>query len=390
MEPTTARRSLLYPALGNEVRLTLMRRSIFRNTFIALLGTLPLAVLCVSQDRYSVTDIGSLTGASTVAHKINASGHAAATSGQRDGGGAHAALWNHSTKTLRPSSILEDADYSEAATINNRDEMAGVCNSPTNMLAVFWSGTGEVRELGALPGDNSSRAFGINDQSKVVGLSSGPGGQRAFLWTAQNGMEAVTVPPDTQSSEAHGINNKDQIVGDFRGSNGTHAFLSTPKAGAEDLGVLPGYQTSKATGINDAGAVVGSSSGPTGTRAFIWTPKDGLEPINDVPGTEFSEALDINNHAEVVGTYEGSLGNRAFLWSKRDGFVDLNTLLPARSGLVLTMAMSINDQGQILAIGMAHPDISAEGKIDQDEASELHMVDVHSFLLTPRPPLSAR
>ena len=360
-----------------------MRRSLFRNTFIASLGTLTLSVLCLSQDHYSVTDLGSLTGSSTVAHKINAAGHAAATSGQRDGGGAHAARWNQSSRILRPSSVLEDSDYSEAASINNRDEMAGVCNSPTNMRAVFWSATGEIRELGALPGDNSSRAFGINDQGKVVGLSSGQGGQRAFVWTAQNGMEAVTLPADTKSSEAHGINNKDQIVGEFRSSNEAHAFLWTPSVGAEDLGVLSGYQTSKATGINDRGSVVGSSTGPTGTRAFIWTPKDGLEPIGDVPGTEFSEALDINNHGEVVGTYEGSLGNRAFLWSRHGGFVDLNSLLPPRSGVVLTMAMSINDLGQILAIGAAHPDISAEREMDQDEASELHDVDVHSFLLTP-------
>ena len=367
-----------------------MRCSIFKNTFITLLGTLTFSTLCVSQDRYSVTDVGSLTGASTVAHKINASGHAAGTSGQRDGGGAHATIWNHNTQTLRPSSVLDDSDYSEAASINNRDEMAGVCNTPSNMRAVFWSSNGEIRELGALPGDNSSRALGINDQSKVVGLSSGPDGQRAFLWTAKNGMEALTLPPGTKSSEAHGINNKEQIVGDFRGSEGTHAFLWTPKVGAEDLGVIPGYQTSKATGINDSGEVVGSSSGPTGTRAFIWTPKDGLQPISDVPATELSEALDINNRGQVVGTYEGSLGNRAFLWSQRGGFVDLNSLLPTGSGLVLTMATSINDQGQILAIGMAHPDITADRKMDQDEANELHGVDVHSFLLTPKSAFSDR
>jgi len=136
--------------------------------------------------------------------------------------------------------------------------------------------------------------------------------------------------------------------------------------------------------------VVGSSSGPAGTRAFIWTPKDGLQTISDVPATELSEALDINNRGQVVGTYEGSLGNRAFLWSQRGGFVDLNSLLPTGSGLVLTMAISINDQGQILAIGMAHPDITADRKMDQDEANELHGVDVHSFLLTPNSAFSDR
>jgi len=39
------------------------------------------AAVCQGQNRYTVTDLGSLTAASTVAHKLNASGPAAGTSG---------------------------------------------------------------------------------------------------------------------------------------------------------------------------------------------------------------------------------------------------------------------------------------------------------------------
>lgn len=197
-------------------------------------------------------------------------------------------------------------------------------------------------------------------------------------------MVAVTVPSGTASSEAHGINNRDQIIGHFRSPAGTHAFLWAPGSVFRDLGVLPGGQTSKAIGINDSGEIVGSSSGPFETRSFIWTSKEGMKAIDEVPSDEFSEALDINNHSEVVGTYERSLGNRAYLWSKKTGFIDLNTLIPADSGLVLTMAVSINDRGQILAIGMAHPDVSPERRMDQDEGDDLHSVEIHSFLLTPK------
>lgn len=361
-----------------------MQCSIFEKIGLGFVGVWTLVSVCQAQNRYMVTDLGSLNGASTVVHKINALGHAAGTSGKRDGGGAHAVAWRDAQKSLNSLSSLEDSDYSEATAINNRDEITGLSNTKDNMRAVVWGGTGTIKELGALPGDTSSRAFGINDRGKVVGLSSGPRGERAFVWTREDGMAAVMVPPGTKSSEAHGINNRDQIVGDFRGSAGTHAFLWTPRSGVQDLGVIPGYQTSKATGINDSGEVVGSSSGSSGTRSFIWTPTEGIQPINDIPAADFSEALDINSRAEVVGTYEGSLGNRAYLWTRKNGFVDLNSMLPPGSGLVLTMAVSINDRGQILAIGIAHPDISPDRRMDQDEEDDLHSVDVHSFLLTPK------
>jgi len=357
-----------------------MKSPIVRQLSAVLIGIS--AITCQAQNRYAVTDLGTLSDASTVARKINAWGHAAASSGQRDGGGARAALWRDSTRSLVSLSGLDGSDYSEATGINNRGEMAGVSNTKTSMHAVLWSRSGAVTDLGALPGDTSSRAFAINDRGSVVGLSSGSLGQHAFVWTHDR-MVPVEVPPGTKSSEAHGINNRDQVVGHFRGPVGTHAFLWAPGSAFQDLGVLPGCETSKAIGINDSGEVVGSSSGPFDTRSFVWTPTEGIKAIDDVPSEDFSEALDINNHFEVVGTYERSLGNRAYLWTRKGGFVDLNTLIPPGSGLVLTMAVSINDRGQILAIGMAHPDVSPERRMDQDEGDDLHSVDIHSFLLTP-------
>lgn len=355
--------------------------SIVRKLAAAFIGIW--ATLCQAQNHYVVTDLGTLNGASTIARKINAWGHAAATSEERDGGGARAALWRNSAKSLVWLSALDDSDYSEATSINDRGEMAGLSNTKNNMHAVLWSISGAIKDLGALPGDTSSRAFAINDRGKVVGLSSGPRGERAFLWTPDR-MVVLEVPPETKSSEAHGINNRDQVVGHFRGPAGIHAFLWTPDSAFQDLGVLPGCQTSKAIGVNDSGEVVGSSSGPFNTRSFLWTPRDGMQAISDIPSEEFSEALDINTHSEVVGSYEGSLGNRAYLWTKKNGFVDLNTLIPAGSGLLLTMAVSINDRGQILALGMAHPDVSPDHRVDGDEGDELHSVEVHSFLLTPK------
>src|ERR1700693_349740 len=145
-----------------------MMPSIVRKLAAAFCGIC--AMTCQAQNHDGVTDLGTLSGASSIARKINGWGHAAATSGERDGGGAHAALWRNSAKSLASLSALDDSDHSEATSINNRGEMAGRSNTKTNKTAVLWSISGAIKDLGALPGDTSSRAFAINDRGKVVGL----------------------------------------------------------------------------------------------------------------------------------------------------------------------------------------------------------------------------
>jgi len=75
-----------------------MKHSTIGRSFLTFAAVWSLAVICHGQNRYMLTDLGNLTAASTVAHKLNASGHAAGTSGQRDGGGARAAFWNDNSK----------------------------------------------------------------------------------------------------------------------------------------------------------------------------------------------------------------------------------------------------------------------------------------------------
>ena len=72
--------------------------------------------------------------------------------------------------------------------------------------AVLWTKTGNIRDLGTLPGDTSSEASGINNNGDVVGYSKGPHGMRAFLWNKAIGMQDLGVLPGGNSSRALGIN----------------------------------------------------------------------------------------------------------------------------------------------------------------------------------------
>ncbi len=66
-----------------------------------------------------------------------------------------------------------------------------------------------------------------------------------------------------------------------------------------------------------------------------------------------------------------------YLWTRHGEMWDLNQLIPAGSNFVLTEAVSINNQGQILAIGQTG---KAMSKQEHDHSREEEPTRV--FLLT--------
>jgi probable HAF family extracellular repeat protein len=70
-----------------------------------------------------------------------------------------------------------------------------------------------------------------------------------------------------------------------------------------------------------------------------------------LPGGKYTYARAINARGEVVGFSGTAHAIRAFLWTRTGGMQDLNSLIPASSGFVLTEAVAINEQGLIVAIG---------------------------------------
>lgn len=82
--------------------------------------------------------------------------------------------------------------------------------------------------------------------------------------------------------------------------------------------------------------------------------------LGTLPGCRSSEAFGINNNGIIVGQSDG----KAFLW-QGGKMRDLNALIPAEAGWVLTEANAINNKGQIVGNGQLHG-------------------QPHAFLLTPR------
>jgi probable HAF family extracellular repeat protein len=161
-------------------------------------------------------------------------------------------------------------------------------------------------------------------------------------------------------SAAYAINSAGDVVGGTSTASGSSpAFLYSYSSGTmTSLGTLAGDTAAVATALNNSGQVVGNSEG-SGIHAFLWQSSTGMmQPLGNLGGSE-TFALAVNNPTPahplfVVVGYGGTTagGNHAWLWQNNGlGMTDLNNLIPANSGWVLTDADGINDKQQIVGTG---------------------------------------
>jgi probable HAF family extracellular repeat protein len=203
---------------------------------------------------------------------------------------------------------------------------------------------------------------------------------RAFIWFEKSGMQSLGTLPGGDYSEALAINNAQQVVGISTSASGKHAFFWSKADGMIDLGVLSGDEASRAVRINDAGLVVGASHSAAGNvHAFLWSKTGRMRHLASLETGDYAEALDINKQGDVVGASGTSRGARASIW-KDAGVQDLNGAIAADLNIVLSMALRINDHGQIVCLGVIHRDLPADS-YDLDD--EHHAGALHAFLLTP-------
>jgi probable HAF family extracellular repeat protein len=349
-----------------------MARSRSSAAVLARLGAIA-AILSLSSDAprgaappYSLIDLGTFGNVqSAEAGDVNDAGQVVGRAGNR------AFLWQNGSKT--DLGTLGSGSSASAAGVNESGHVVGysaLTTPPSGSHAVLWSNGGITDLTPDVPANQSAVAAAINESGQVVGNIFYT---TAFLW--QNGQRTVLGHLGGGGSWASDINDSGVIVGSSSTDDLTPlGFMAHPFSWQNgvmtDLGLLAGDEEGGAAAINNLGQIVGIS-GRTDPdtyeqfyRAFIYS--DGVMTALPVPSWE-AYAGDINDAGVVVGSMRAGGGFSNFHgWVYIDGVVtNLNTLIPAGTGLHIAYATAINNDGQIAATAF-----DAQGRY-------------HAVLLTP-------
>lgn len=228
----------------------------------------------------------------------------------------------------------------------------------TETHAFLWQGE-SMRDLGTLGGPDSN-AWMINDRGEVAGWSftsftpNSPTGVptvEPFFWSPEDGMIPMGGLGGTFGAPWW-INNKGQVAGsaNLSGDQTEHPFIWSKGTGMKDLGTLGGT-FGLAEAINEQGDVVGvaTTAGDQALHAFLW--RNGvMTDLGALPEVPETEASSINSKRQVVG---GSAAGDVFgfLWENGGPMVNLNHLVVSGADLIVTVALLINDHGEIGCLG---------------------------------------
>jgi probable HAF family extracellular repeat protein len=175
----------------------------------------------------TVTNLGTLGGAGSMAFAVNGAGQVTGQSATADGA-QHAFMWHNGTMmdlgTLGTVAGVESAGLA----INASGQIVGWSQDDSGHSRAFLHSEGQMIDLGG-PVEGQSTAIGINDAGWVVGNSSDASGNTsAFLY-----MNGVMIDLQTLVTTAgwtlggvFGINDNGQIAAWARDDNGAvHALL---------------------------------------------------------------------------------------------------------------------------------------------------------------------
>ena len=315
--------------------------------FFALVIGAPLPF--VAAQTYSIADLGTFPGGTvSQGNGVNDCGQVVGYA-RFANYNAHAFFWTktgglHDLGAIPP----KQNKFSVAQAINSHGFVVGYStynNDPYGLThPVLWV-DGNIGDLGTLPGSDDAQAMAINDNGAIAGFSV----QHAFLWTPLGGMQDLGALSGGYS-QGLGINSSGTVVGYSNTADSNwHAIVWTAATGMQPLPYLfPSDTSASANGINRYGQIAGGvSEGYSGEYAVLWDGDGNVENLGLLPGQGWSTAFAINDRAQVVGWS----GFTAFIWTRASGMQDLNTLIPSNSGWSLSMATGINNRGQITGQG---------------------------------------
>lgn len=208
-------------------------------------------------------------------------------------------------------------------------------------------------------------AFGINQAGYVAGYKVGknllqprslPYNPAIYIGTKWMVYDIARLYPRGTRKDVYAdrfilnsINTNGLAVGyKYRyGLAGSSAILIDTTGPVNDSSDVNYFAGGRAVDINENNKIVGTIS-----QAFIYD--YDLKTLVTLPVLEgglYSSAYDINELNQVAGRSESANGYRAVIWDEMGDIEDLNNMLSADTGWVLTSATAMNDSGDIVGTG---------------------------------------
>jgi probable HAF family extracellular repeat protein len=337
-------RKALYGIVGAGIGLALLTQ------ITAVWSYMPDIMENSMSSELKIVALGTLGGPTSAASDLNNKEYVVGSSSMQSDQQSSAFAWSEGL--MEPMEASEGLT-TEAYAVNEAGTAAGSVISKNDEVPEKWPALwvdGAYLPL-ETPLEEQGSARDINDSGYAAGHTIVDTDNEILIW--QNGILADNVTVDDGIAEVNAVNNMNQIVGFVHDGAGNSAFLLQEGAFTK-LGTLGG-QNSIAHDINDLGLIVGESSTSENkaVHAFVWEDRKMVDL--DIPDDTFgdtSRALGINNENIIVGEAQVGESMHAVLWNE-EGIVDLNDYLPDDSEWeVLRSAVSINDKGSVVGVGI--------------------------------------
>jgi probable HAF family extracellular repeat protein len=262
-----------------------------------------------------------------------------------------------------PASLAAEGGFAFAEGLNKADQVVGEADTG-DFTALEWpAGSATPTDLSQLPTLAKSffntQATAVNDNGLIVGFGQTPGsnGDLTKSFTIQ-GSTVKVLPLLSKGVDANAVAVNaagTTIVGNADTTTQGAVAVEWVNGAIKKLPTLGSTLTSGALAVNASGQVVGSAvlNSDGNGHAVLWA--NGKATDLHFGSAGDAEATSINASGVIVG--DGGAGDGAGVaFIDQNGVAtDLNTLIPAGSGVTLTTA-SINDSGVI--VGTA---LNAEG-----------------------------
>ena len=336
------------------------------SSFVCILSLTAASSLCGAQTSYTITDLGALSSNGySVGRSVNATGEVTGSAGGNNSNLSGVFLYSAGTMsslgTLGGTSGIGNG-------INASGQVAGYSQNASQAYRAFLSSGTTLDDIGDL-GGGSAVAYALNDLGQVVGSAvTATGENHPFLYSGGKMIDLGTLGSSGNNwwNSAQGINSAGVVTGTSYDANGNFFGFVWSNGKMVKMGTLGG-SWSQAYGINNKGQVTGLAYTKSGA-AHAFFANCGTCKLKDLGTISGSNStvwgLAINDSGVVVGqsTFAGTY--HAFVFSAGK-MKDLNKMIPAGSGWVLTEANGINASGQITGMGM-------------------HNGQEHAYLLTPQ------